>query len=390
MASTIRISAAEFDALDGESDELFRLYIGALRQRMDFATGVVGRRPRLSYQALKEWTERAARPGVKYLAHDKSKLQRMLARLQAIGLLRRMGRVGDLVFACPLAERDSVGPEQADTKSIHRRRPAKPRRINGSRDLSTQGENKEAATHPESGKTNTPPNPPRDAEAGGSGGSTHPAPHACGAGGEQDPQHHQPAGVIAFGSSDPDVMLGERDVDPPPHAAGVGGDQGPQHPRATAQRLSEERHENAKSGGDGPPARLADEGSGEVAWGEHQAWPVRMTDEDRAYLVRKQREVGEPMFQRVLDELRGAMAAVPGGIQDPWAYLHTLLRNAKEKGAAWETVYAEKVALARQKVARTMAQQRAEDEAFAATLSAAPGYPGSDKLRQMVCGGGRR
>ncbi|CAG2129224.1 hypothetical protein [Cupriavidus numazuensis] len=386
--STIRISAAEFEALDGESDELFRLYIGALRPRMDFATGVVGRRPRLSYQALKEWTERAARPGVKYLSHDKSKLQRMLARLQQIGLLRRMGRVGEMIFACPLADRDSTGPKQADTKSIQRPGAAKPRRGKGSRDLSTAGKNAEAATHPASGKTYTPPNPPHDADAGGSGGAVHLAPHACGAGGEQDPQHQQPAEAVAFVAPLQGESVSEGSANPPPHADGAGGKSDPQQRGADTPRPSEERHEATNVGGEGPSARLAERGVGPVTWEADRAWPVRMASEDRRYLVRSQSEVGEPLFQRVLDEWRGAMAA--GVVKSPWPYFAKLLQNAQEKGEAWRTDYADKIALARQEVAQTMARQKADDEAFAAALCDAPGYPGAGKLRQLVRGAAQR
>ncbi|KAI3597695.1 hypothetical protein D8I24_6511 [Cupriavidus necator H850] len=388
-AVRISINSAEFDALEGESDELFRLYVGAIRPRMNFATGVVGQRPHLSYQGLKEWTERRARPGVKYLAHDKSKLHRMLARLQTIGLLRRIGRAGDLVFACPLADRDSARPKQADTKLKQGGNARKPSRSKGSRDLSTKGKNAEVATHPESGNTYTPPSPPRDADAGGSGASVHPAPHACGAWGKQDPQHQHPADTLASGSLH-DATASEGSANPPPHADGVGGELGPQHPRATAQQLSEECHEHENGGGEGPPAQLSERGVGALEWEDHLAWPVRVTPEQRAYLAQVKREEGETLLQRVLDELRGAVASVPGGIKDEWAYFHVLLRNAKEKGDAWQTVYAEKIALARQNVARTMAQQKAEDAAYAASIGGVPGYPGKGELRKLVRGGAQR
>lgn len=382
-ASAIRICPAEFDALAGEADELFRLYIGALRPRMDYATGIVGRRIRLSYQALREWTERAARPGVKYLSHDKAKLQRMLARLQEIGLLRRMGRPGDMVFACPLAERDSVRPNQADTKSKQTRQPAKPKPRKASKHLSTAAENAEVATHPESGITNTPPNPPRGSQG------VHPVPHACGAGDELDPQHHQVAEDAGSAMPQQPANGGEEAITPVPHAVGAGEKQDPQPHRATAQQPSEERHEQGGDGGEGPPAQLAERGAGALEWEEHLAWPVRVTAEQRAYLALVRREEGEALLQRVLDELRGAMAAVPGGIKDPWAYFHTLLRNAKEKGDAWETVYAEKIADARQKVAQLRAQQAAEDAAYQASL-APPGYPGEAALREITRRGRQR
>ncbi|WP_422649059.1 hypothetical protein OJJOAM_000978 [Cupriavidus sp. H18C1] len=159
VMASYRINDAELDALSGEGADLFQLYVGAIRPRMDYKTGVVGRRVRLSYQALKEWTERAGRSGVRFLAHDKSKIQRMLARLEHLGLLRKVGRRGDLVFACPLADTDSHDQKQADTESIQVDRPVKPKPRKASRDLSTRRKNRQADTHQVTGKTLN-PSPP--------------------------------------------------------------------------------------------------------------------------------------------------------------------------------------------------------------------------------------
>ena len=60
-----RINDAELQALAGEAADVVQLYLVALRPRMDFKTGVIGRRVRISYQALREWTERWGRPGVR-------------------------------------------------------------------------------------------------------------------------------------------------------------------------------------------------------------------------------------------------------------------------------------------------------------------------------------
>ncbi|MCY1253038.1 hypothetical protein D9M68_122950 [compost metagenome] len=334
-----RINDAELDALLGEGADLFQLYVGALRPRMDFKTGIVGRRPgvRISYQALKEWTERAARPGVRFLAHDKSKLQRMLARLQQVGLLRKEGGPYDLVFACPLADTDNCDQKQADTKSIQLEKPAKLSRGKRSRDLSTTSENAEAATHPESGNTLNPPPP--------TSSSLRP---------EED------------GSIDP----------PAPAAQEADNTQTDETPiDSRSQQPSEERLEQQTCGGERPVAGRSEEGAKpEVSWGAHLHWPTGITDPQRAYIARRLAEVPESFRQRVLDEWHGATQA--GVVKKPWPYFNGLLRNVKERGDAWTSVHADGVAEARQLERLRLANLAAAEAAHAARLqgeSVAPG-----------------
>lgn len=332
-----RINDAELDALLGEGADLFQLYIGALRPRMDFKTGVVGRRVRISYQALKEWTERAGRSGVRFLAHDKSKLQRMLARLQQLGLLRKMGGPYDLVFACPLADTDNCDQKQADTKSIQLPKPAKPRRSKPSLDLSTTSEIAQAATHPESGNTLNPP-----------------PPTPSGLRPEED------------GSIDP----------PAPAAQGAGNPKTDETPIAqAAQQSSEERHEQETSGGKRPPAGRSDEGAKpDVTWEAHLAWPTGITQRQRGYIARRTAELSKTLAQRVLDEWHGATQA--GTAKKPWPYLNGLLRNAKKQGDAWATVYAEDVAEAREQERLRLANLVADEAAHAARLQGEHVAPG--------------
>ncbi|KAE8755150.1 hypothetical protein FSO04_36030 [Paraburkholderia madseniana] len=54
MAS-IKLCEAEMQALYGLGYEAIALYVMAIRPRMDFATGMVGVAPRISWQALREW-----------------------------------------------------------------------------------------------------------------------------------------------------------------------------------------------------------------------------------------------------------------------------------------------------------------------------------------------
>lgn len=338
MAS-YRINDAELAALLGEGADLFHLYIGAIRPRMDFKTGIVGRRPgvRISYQALREWTERAARSGVRFMAHDKSKLQRMLARLQQLGLLRKMGGPYDLVFACPLADRDNCDQKQADTKSIQPERPTKPSQGKPSRQLSTTGKNEEAATHPESGNTLNPP-----------------PPTSSGLRPEEDGSIDPPA-PAAQEADNPNIDETPNDTD--------------------AQRLSEERHEQEMRGGERPPAGRSDEGANpEVSWETHLHWPTGIKDRQRAYIARRLGEVPESLRQRVLDEWHGATKT--GVAKKPWPYFNGLLRNVKERGEAWTSVHADDVAEARELERLRLANQAANEAARAARLqgeSVAPG-----------------
>ncbi|SCU73541.1 conserved hypothetical protein [Cupriavidus necator] len=334
-----RINDAELDALMGEGADLFQLYVGALRPRMDFKTGVVGRRPgvRISYQALKEWTERAARSGVRFLAHDKSKLQRMLTRLQQLGLLRKLGGPYDLVFVCPLADRDNCDQKQADTKSIQLTKPAKPKPAKASRHLSTEGKNGEAATHQESGNTLKPP-----------------PPTSSGLRPEED------------GSIDPPAPAAQEAENPNTDETPIA---------QTAQQLSEERHEQQTGGGERPPAGRSDDGAKlDVSWETHLHWPTGITDRQRAYVARRLAEVPESLRQRVLDEWHGATRA--GTAKKPWPYFNGLLRNAKQKGEAWQTIYAEGVAEARELERLRLANDAAAEVAHSARMQGPSVSPG--------------
>ncbi|MFS8930963.1 hypothetical protein [Cupriavidus taiwanensis] len=334
-----RINDAELDALMGEGADLFQLYVGALRPRMDFKTGVVGRRPgvRISYQALKEWTERAARSGVRFLAHDKSKLQRMLTRLQQLGLLRKLGGPYDLVFVCPLADRDNCDQKQADTKSIQMTKPAKPKPAKASRHLSTEGKNGEAATHQESGNTlKSPPPTPSGLRPEEDGSIDPPAPAA--------------------------QEAGNPEIDETPNDA-------------RSQQPSEEPLEQQTRGGRRPAAERSDEGAKPgVTWEAHLAWPTGITQHQRAYIARRLVEVPESLRQRVLDEWHGATQS--GAAKKPWPYFNGLLRNVKERGDAWTSVHADGVAEAREQERLRLANLAAAEAAHAERLQGESVSPG--------------
>jgi len=328
--ATIKLNEVELDALAGLGHAAFRLYVAAIRPRMDFASGTVGKvGVGISWQALKEWIYVEGRPGVKASTHSESMIRRLVKQLVKHGLVREIGDRFRIAFLCPLADTDSSVRKKADSKSTVQKTPGKPREIRESRRKQRAVEKAKADTHPKSGINNTPPNPPRAAELIGSGESVHLAPHADGAGGESDPQHNQ----------------------------------------APGPRPSEQRHEQLTGG---EKSWLAEEGSrSAVEWRDELAWPANLRDEDRRCLANAITPLGEALGQRVLDEWRGCIKA--GGVSDEWAYLHALLRKAKEQGEAWKTDHAEKIAHAREQAKRTAEAQKRADEAFAASLAGKPG-----------------
>ena len=95
------INDAELLALAGEGADLAQLYLMALRPNMNASTGVVGAPEAEADQALQRWQRAAHLP-------DTEALQRLLARLEAIGLLTRCSQAGRTTFTCPLAYRGSL------------------------------------------------------------------------------------------------------------------------------------------------------------------------------------------------------------------------------------------------------------------------------------------
>lgn len=100
------INDAEWDALMGLPHVPYRLYV-ALRRRMDFKTGVVGARPKISYQALREdlyiepcqgrAASESGSPSLEALRHAVKLLER-------VGLLRVIPAERLLVFSLVLAD----------------------------------------------------------------------------------------------------------------------------------------------------------------------------------------------------------------------------------------------------------------------------------------------
>ena len=306
-----RINDAELNALAGESAEVVQLYLVALRPRMDFKTGVIGRRVRISYQALREWTERWGRPGVRYYAHDKSKLQRLLARLEDIGLLRRMSGDYELVFACPLADADYCVPKKADTKSMRINKPKKSRKNKVLGTLSTAPKTPKADTHPGSG--NTLPPPPTSSPSQASA---------------------EPAGRALSGMPEPT----------PADAATEG--------IASKEFAKREGEPTTESG---------------------IIWPSGLTTAQQQSIKRSAAAsaLPPPLIQRVLDEWLGAQRA--GVVRDAWPYYHQLLRNAAAQGEAWVTYYADSVSEQRLRDRQRLAYLAREEADFGERIGGRPG-----------------
>ncbi|MDR3382295.1 hypothetical protein [Cupriavidus basilensis] len=358
-------------------DHLARDLYTALRRSMDYATGVVGGPAKaISWWSLREDTELPGRPGVKAYKPSEQQLRRRMVQLEKVGLVRSIGSKLRLKFKLLLARTSSFVQKIADTGARVSGAARKPKPVKRSPGYAQGNNEPKAGTHLVSDKTKTQPEPPLDSDAGGA--TLNPPPHACGAGGEQNPPSPPAEAQQLAAEDNPAAGAAETGLDLAPHAYGAGGEPDPQMAPTEAQRLSEERQWYIQGGGDGPPAQLA--GGQGFEWQDDRAWPVRLDVSQRRRLRRELDGLAsKTLGQRVLDELRGAMRATV--VKDPWAYFHRLLREAKKKGDAWVTVYAEKIAADREIVRQTMARQKAEDAAFAATLRDKPVMKPAELLR---------
>ena len=101
--TAIQISDTEWDLLAGEPAELLKLYV-ALKRRMDFATGIAGRKTLLSEIVLREGFTVDPIPGrAKQKPVTREQYRSAIRRLEKLGLLLSLG---NLVFEFPQARRD--------------------------------------------------------------------------------------------------------------------------------------------------------------------------------------------------------------------------------------------------------------------------------------------
>jgi len=119
---SILLSDEELWSLYEQHEFYFKLYVFGIRRYMDYQTGIVGIKRRISYQSLKEEMFVETRKGLdreKCEAPTKARLQRALKHLEKIGLIEQIKNKDHLVFRCLLAKRDNSAQNKPDTKSIH-------------------------------------------------------------------------------------------------------------------------------------------------------------------------------------------------------------------------------------------------------------------------------
>lgn len=329
-ATSIKLTIAELQALAGAGADAVNVYVMGIRPRMDYRTGVVGRTVAISYQAIKEWTERHARPGVRFFAYSRDQIRRLVDQLVNLGLVRKEGGHRELVLRCLLADTDNCAQKKAAKVSPYPAGANQASLDKGKQAVGKTARAPKAAPHPESGLKTSPPTPSRLRR-------------------EED----------------------GKAIDPP--APAVREDdktQGNETPAATeAQRLSEERHKPAQHGGKGPAAPRSEKGDRSIVrWQAHLAWPVDLTERQRAYLARRLRPLGAKLGQRVLDEWRGETAT--GEIRAPWRFLSWVITQAQLPG--WEPVHADEVARKRELARANFA---AIEAAHAAKVAGMPSVP---------------
>lgn len=322
MAS-IKLNQAELDALSGLSHPAFRLYVAAIRPRMDYATGLVGKRVGISWQALREWMYVEARPGVKAVTHTESTVRRLVKQLVKHGLLREIGDRFRIAFACPLADRGSFAPKKADRGSTSPKDAGNANADKASGEVGETTETSRADTHLTTGLKNTPPTPPR-----------------------------VPRGRAAK-PIDPSAPAVRKDDNP--------SDETPTG--AEAASSSEERHESAGAVGLNRLAETRPEAG--FVWEAHLAWPVDLTRGQRANIARILHPVPETLRQVAMDEWRGRMAL--GDLGNPAGWLQGLVKRMESPD--FVPFYAEDVRRKREAAARVMVEHHARDTEFAAIVA---------------------
>lgn len=123
---SIFLSDDELLALTGLPHSTVAIYILAVRQRMDWATGIVGDNPRISLRALAEWVYIEHNTGPQPEQLSVGQIRRSLTRLEQAGLLKnktltdRVTKQSQLRFSCPLAQLNKPSARSApDPDSNH-------------------------------------------------------------------------------------------------------------------------------------------------------------------------------------------------------------------------------------------------------------------------------
>lgn len=104
---TIKLNDAELAALAGLPYLAACLYVLAIRTRMDYGTGMVGDRPRISWQALTEWVYIEPARGIRSGSPSRWAVMRAANHLEKTGLIRLQSSIANaqLRIFLPLADR---------------------------------------------------------------------------------------------------------------------------------------------------------------------------------------------------------------------------------------------------------------------------------------------
>lgn len=323
--AAIKLNEAELDALSGLGHAAFRLYVAAIRPRMDYATGTVGKRVRISWQALKEWMYVEPRSGVAAVTHNESMVRRLAKQLVKHGLLREIGDSFHIAFLCPLADTDNAAQKQADRRSTPQQGARKPNTGKDSRTFPQGAKNNRSDTHPSTGRTlkTTPPAPP-------------------------------PPTAVPAGEAESEIESSA------PAAPPIGNPLVEKPAAQPGTSSSEDRHESAGAVGKG--SLLAERRpEGGFAWEPHLAWPTNLTDGQRANMARIVVVLPETSRQVAIDEWRGRMREDKLG--NPFGWLADLVKRMQQPGFA--PYFADRVRAAREAEQQRLAQLHMRDDEFA-------------------------
>lgn len=105
--------------LYGYDEFLFKLYFAGIRQYMDYETGIVGIKRKISWLSLRETMRIEPQPGVKECLPDRNRVRRGVRTLERIGLLKNKSNGKRLIFECLLASRDNSAKSQVDLNPTH-------------------------------------------------------------------------------------------------------------------------------------------------------------------------------------------------------------------------------------------------------------------------------
>lgn len=110
----ICLNEAELVALDGLPLLAQCLYVFAIKPRIDLRTNLVGIKPRISWQALREWLYVEPHSGVLGGSPSKQQIRRAAEWLEKTGLVTFQSRRQQLIFKCLLANQDKFVQNKAD------------------------------------------------------------------------------------------------------------------------------------------------------------------------------------------------------------------------------------------------------------------------------------